>query len=680
MKYRLFSLLFLFQLLSLNAIGQERTDTLVGHALKDVVVEGQHMIRTETGMLVLPNSYQRKHSSNAIELLYNSFIPGVNVDVISGNVTALGESSTLYINGQPCEMAELMMVRPKDILKIEYYDIPNGKYSKGRTSINFIVKRYNYGGYAMMKLQQYVGYNHGVYDIASSMNFKNNTFSVLAGADYKKVSGNETSLDENFLFNPAINRLKIQEESYKTNSQYCQLKYQRFDTHNYLVTKLTLINKDVPYTTIYGRSELNDVLTSTFSSDVKQRNLSPKLDINGEYKYKNKSLNYGLHFTYSHNDYSRQYSESDYQNKVNEKENAYSFSAACIYNDIIGKGNFTAELFHYHNIWDSHYHSDSNLWQHLWKGETLVFASYNKNISKKLILTSRVGIDWVQYSLHNSKYFSQLTPRVNMRLQMMIPKGSLLYSVNYVNSTYGMEVVNNANIAVDQYISIKGNPNLKKSHDINSYVYYTQQFGKKLSLSAVLQYNYAHNFMTVDYSIDESKMQKSFRNDCNTNLLSEVVGLSYMLSTNMSIGGNINHSYSWMNSNTHVHTNNFTGNINMAYYWRNFSVQPVITFAKRILDFTNMTESEIPVDYSANFSYSNKNLFLSCMVSAPFSKRHVKTKMESIPYSQYANVYDKTKSQYCNISIVYSFDFGHKVKVDNSEINKSINSSLLKVN
>lgn len=33
MKYRLFSLLFLFQLLSLNAIGQESTDTLVGHSL-----------------------------------------------------------------------------------------------------------------------------------------------------------------------------------------------------------------------------------------------------------------------------------------------------------------------------------------------------------------------------------------------------------------------------------------------------------------------------------------------------------------------------------------------------------------------------------------------------------------------------------------------------------------------
>ena len=110
-----FSLLFLFQLLTLNAIGQESTDTLVGHALKEVVVDAQHMIRTETGMLVLPNSNQRKHSSNAIELLYNSFIPGVNVDVMSGNVSALGESSTLYINGQPCEMSELMMVRPKEI-------------------------------------------------------------------------------------------------------------------------------------------------------------------------------------------------------------------------------------------------------------------------------------------------------------------------------------------------------------------------------------------------------------------------------------------------------------------------------------------------------------------------------------------------------------------------------------
>ena len=670
--------LFLFH--SINAFSQEVIDTLKGEDLKELVVEGEHMIRTDSCMLVLPTSNQRKHSSNALELLYNSFIPGVQVDFPTGNVTALGQQSTLYVNGQPCEVSELMMLRPKDIIKIEYHDVPNGKYSKDRTAINFVVRRYNYGGYAMLKLQQFVGYNHGVYDIASSINSKKNTFTILAGADYLKLSGNKSSLEDCFQFEPILNRFQTQEESYKNNNQYCQLKYQRYDPTNYLIAKLTLINKDTPYRNIHGSSVVDNGINTTFSSDVAQQNLSPKLDITGEYKYKQRSLNYGLHFTYSHNDYLRQYAEADYANNVKEKEDAYSFSAACIYNDILAKGNFTAELFHYHNIWNSHYLSDNRLWQHLWKGETLLFTSYNKSLSKKLMLTSRIGVDWVQYSLHNSKSFSQLSPRVNLRLQWMIPKGSLLYSVNYVNSTYGMDVVNNAIVSVDRYISVKGNPNLNKSHDIISYVFFTRQLGKKLSFSAVSQYNYCHNFLTVDYAKDGNKILKSFRNDANTHLMSEFIGLSYMLSNNISMEGNLNYMHSWMDGTTDIHTNTFTGNINMAYYWRNFSVQPTITFGKRILDFTTMTETEIPIDYAARFSYSYKTLYLSCMISYPFSKRHVKTKMETIPYSQYSNVIDKTQSQYANISLVYTFDFGHKIKTDDSDVNKSINSSLLKIN
>ena len=243
-----------------------------------------------------------------------------------------------------------------------------------------------------------------------------------------------------------------------------------------------------------------------------------------------------------------------------------------------------------------------------------------------------------------------------------------------------MSVYNNdAEVAIDRYLSVKGNPDLHKSYDFVTYLYYMQQFSKKWTLSAISQYNFSHNYVTTDYTRRGERIIRSFSNDGDTHHFSEIVGLSFRLSPKASIGGDIRYAHFWLDGRESIHTNNLTGNLNAAYYWREFSIQPTVTFRQKTLDFATMTIAEIPVNYSMKLSYSHKNLYLAALVSSPFTKRRTKNTMGAMSYSQFSDMFDRTQSQYFNLSLTYTFDFGRKTKQVESNIDKSGNSSLLRI-
>ena len=674
-------LALVFIISHLMCIAQTQEDTIHNEqALKEVIITRQNMKRMDNYVLIYPDNKQKKHSVNAIELLSNCFIPGINVDTQNGSIEALGAKSSIYMNGQPCETKDLLMLRPKDIEKIEYYDVPSGKYSNDRTAINFVVKQYRYGGYILAKAQQMIGYTHGDYDLSSTINHGKNTFSAFTGINYSKISDSESLSEEKFQFNTSLTRNQYNHSEKKGNDKYLQLRYQNRGKQNYIVTKLSLFCNNTPYTRIFGLSKIDTEDENEHFSEITQKNISPKFDVNGEYNWGQQSINYGAHFCFNRNNYSRFYRETSYINNIDEKEDAYSFSATCIYSTRIFKGAFTAELYHFHNIWNSIYSTNTDLHQHLWKGESLAFISYNRGITKKLNITSRLGIDWLQYSLHNSYRLSQVTPRINMKLQYKIKNGNIILSGNYVNSNYGTDIINNAEVEVDRYLSIKGNPNLKKSFDLVTYLYYMQQFNDKFTLSAISQYNLSHNYVTADYTFNQERIIRSFRNDGNTHLFSEILGLSYRFSSNASIGGDLRYAHSYLNGKTKIHVNNLTGNINAAFFLHEFSLQPSLNFAQQTLDFARLTIYKVPINYSLRCSYSHKNLFVSATISSPFTKRKIKTEIQTIPYSQFCEIYNHEQSKYCNITLAYTFDFGKKTKKINEELNNDTNSSLLKVN
>ena len=645
--------------------------------LQEIVVLAPNMERTNNYILIRPTSNQRKHSINAFELLQSSSIPGVDIDVQNGIVNAMGAHAALYINGQECDARDLLMLRPKDIEKIEYHDIPTGKYAKDRVAVNFVLKQYRYGGYVWAEASQYTGYNKGIYDASASISHGQDTYSLFTGLEYSQVRHDDEETKELFDFSTPLSRQKISQASSKLDDKYLQLRYQHQSPKNYIITKISLLDNNMPYKQTSGN--VFSTTSNRFDSRISQKGLSPKLDFNGEVKFDaRQSLDYGLHFTFDRNKYSHQYDEGTYSNSIDESENVYSFKAACIYTLSLKNSTFTGELFHYHNIWSSNYSGESVLWQHLWKGESLGFLSYNQQLGSKINLQARLGIDWLRYSLHGVTDFEQVTPRINLSLQYQIPRGNLLYSFNYVNPNYGMDVINRARVDEDNYISLEGNPDLKKGSDIITYLYYSQQFSK-FSVSAFSEYDFSHHYVTDNYTIENEHLLQSFINDGNTHQVSNIFGLSYGITSRINASGDLRYTYSFLDGDENLHNSNLSGNVNMQFYWKDLSIKPSLNLGQKTLDFRTMTLEKIPVNYSLNLSYAHKNLYLSAYINSPFTDRHIKQRISTRAYSLYRDLYSKTTSQYCCVSLPYTLDFGRKTKKIETDIDRDNNSSLLQI-
>ena len=55
-----------------------------------------------------------------------------------------------------------------DIDKVEYYDVPSGKYMNDVAAVNFITKKYKTGGYVSVNAEQRIGYLNGDYNVVAN--------------------------------------------------------------------------------------------------------------------------------------------------------------------------------------------------------------------------------------------------------------------------------------------------------------------------------------------------------------------------------------------------------------------------------------------------------------------------------------------------------------------------------
>ena len=109
----------------LSTIWLESDDVL----LSEVTVSGSSIIYKRDRTLIIPDMQQRKHAYSGYDLLYNLMIPGIDVDTRKGTVSNERGAVTVYINGVRADMREVQNLRPKDIEKVEYYDMPSGVYT-----------------------------------------------------------------------------------------------------------------------------------------------------------------------------------------------------------------------------------------------------------------------------------------------------------------------------------------------------------------------------------------------------------------------------------------------------------------------------------------------------------------------------------------------------------------------
>lgn len=651
--------------------------------LDEVVVKASSFVRQKDRVLIIPTEQQVKHASTGYDLLYNLMIPGMSVNTQKGSVNTLLGEATLYINGQKADYKEIRALRPKDIEKIEYFEMPTGKYAGDKASVNYILKKKNTGGYVALDGMQTIGYLGGDYNANLKVMHKNTSYTLFAGHSMEHNGGIRTDKKEAFYFpKQEISRTThVDDAELNKNKQYAQLNINNSNDKRTLAGKISFVHQSMPdnYSKSvieYDSTPVNDINAKT---ETTQTALMPSLNLYGSFKLgQTQFLNVDLTATYTNNEYIRKYTERNYFSHAKVDESLYNIAFSTDYNIQLKHNNsFGLNFSHLHSISSATYKEDFNEWSHLWTTETLLMGQYNQSIGK-IYMGLQFGGDLLQYCLHGNEAKRYLSPHANILLNYQInSENSILYGLNTGNSNPPMEWINNVNQELDSLSVKRGNPHLEKTNYYNSYLVYNHQTGK-INLQVAGLYFGAINSVFSDYYTENDKLVNTFRTGGNFHQLKGSLAVTYKIIPSLHIKLLGFYRYNEITGKVKQHRNEWGGSMDINYYWKDFAFNIHGKSTGKTLD-NYPAFIDTPANYGAFVRWNHKNWMAEAGTDNTFSK-HNRTKMymDMGVYRFHNSSYSETYQKTGYIKVAYTFDFGKNTSKEQRNINTTINSAILK--
>lgn len=651
--------------------------------LDEVVVKASSFVRQKDRVLIIPTEQQVKHASTGYDLLYNLMIPGMSVNTQKGSVNTLLGEATLYINGQKADNKEIHALRPKDIEKIEYFEMPTGKYAGDKASVNYILKKKNTGGYVALDGMQTIGYLGGDYSANLKVMHKSTSYTLFAGHSMEHNGGIRTDKKEVFYFpEQEISRTThVDDAELNKNKQYAQLNINNNNDKRTLAGKISFVHQSMPdnYSKSvieYDNTPVNDISAKT---ETTQTALMPSLNLYGSFKLgQTQFLNVDLTATYTNNEYIRKYTERNYFSHTKVDESLYNITFSTDYNIQLKHNNsFGLNFSHLHSISSATYKEDFNEWSHLWTTETLLMGQYNQSIGK-IYMSLQFGGDLLQYCLHGNEAKRYLSPHANILLNYQInSENSILYGLNTGNSNPPMEWINNVNQELDSLSVKRGNPHLEKTNYYNSYLVYNHQTGK-INLQVAGLYFGAINSVFSDYYIENDKLVNTFRTGGNFHQSKGSLAVTYKIIPSLHIKLLGFYRYNEITGKVKQHRNEWGGSMDINYYWKDFAFNIHGKSTGKTLD-NYPAFVDTPATYGAFVRWNHKNWMAEAGTDNTFSK-HNRTKMymDMGVYRFHNSSYSETYQKTGYIKVAYTFDFGKNTSKEQRNINTTINSAILK--
>ncbi|MDE5608389.1 MAG: outer membrane beta-barrel family protein [Muribaculaceae bacterium] len=199
----------------------EATDSIKMQELDEVIVEAANQRTSSNLSTYIPMTRQKNASSDAISLLSQMAIPQIEVDPISKAVkTASGQDVSIFIDFLPATAQDLQGMRTQDVKKVEYYLHPTDpRFQGARYAINFVMHKYEWGGYTKLTADKWFGVNRTEGEFYSKMAYKSMTFDLYADEIYLTDRHGGIESTETFRFNDLMgNGSQTVERTSATNS------------------------------------------------------------------------------------------------------------------------------------------------------------------------------------------------------------------------------------------------------------------------------------------------------------------------------------------------------------------------------------------------------------------------------------------------------------------------------
>lgn len=645
--------------------------------INEIYVVGSNTVRLADRTIIQPLSEHKKHSQNGYDLLYNMMIPGLNIDKSTGKISNYGCNVTLFIDGIEADFREVRNLSPHEIKKVEYIDVPNGKYIGEEIVINFVT--FKSGGYLSFDGANKMGYLNYDYNFATKLVKEGTNYNVFAGLSAQEHDKNNNYSNEIFYF-PDYNLHRQKEsknEETRKNDQYFQFAASSNNKRRILKAKLILEHSALKNKTnsLLNYSEHYNILDS--SQTIIEKDASKiSLNLNSEFKISSKqNIKMTLNNSYTTNEYLRTYEENSNTTLMDTKENLYELSANINYIIQLKKRSSIAfQLHHFHKVSSVTYAGEKRLWQHLWTGESILLALYKQQIGNSTTLTFRPGVSSLQYKLHGENRITQFSPRLNFVINHNISKkqyAQIRFAL--ANSFPNIQMLNNAEQEIDFVQTRRGNPNLKNTSLYATTGVYAINFNK-FSMQAVSMYFYYKNYILESYTIENNKLIRGYSSDANLHHLYASLSTTWKPIKNFhfNVSGEYNNIYCTSNIEALV----IKAQLN--YYIKDFKFCLYANSSSK--GWNNNTIVKTPATYGLNGSWNRDNWNLEIGTDNPFLKKRIWKQNLNTELYKWSNNYSNRIYNFTGyIKFKYTFNFRKRIKHETIDKKSTINSAILKM-
>lgn len=652
-------------------------------ALNDVVVRGSSIIRKDTHLQIIPDKQIYKHTSNGYELLYDLMIPNLQIDRQKGTVRTIGGSVTLYIDGRRVEYHEVKNLKSKDILKIEYYDVPTGKYAGDYASINIITRPMTSGGYISVDGTQQLAYQEGDYNLAAKYVSGSTSFSVFGGYNGYRYNADKTEKNEYFHFggNEISRSYSSTDGVNKQNQEYVQLNILTKKKKYMLSEKLSLVRKECPIDQTDGVLFVNKAQTRTGQSSTNiSSSLMPRLSLYGNFDITDKQyVELSLAGTYSRNKYSNMYQDDELNTSTKTTEDYYSADFYGKYG-IILPHNISLS-FHFGSVYMntmSQYVGTYESWQHQWSSQNYVFVEYVQQFNKWR-LRIKPGASALYYHTKDADAVSHYIPQLQSTIFWQPTKNQqVALDVLYSNSYPTSSSLNTAEQIIDNLRIKRGNENLRPMDFFQGAVNYNVQIGSRINIASISNFSYQYHQYVEKYFEENGKLINTIDDHNYSRSMVELLSLSWKATDNLrlKIDGVYNHTDVWGKFRTSF--NSWRAYMNANYYCKDFAFRLWANTKGKEMMLPMIAVEKIPVNYGGSVNWNHKEWSIELGTVSPFHKNNEFIETLNVPvYNSQEHIISSTNRKFY-IQAAYTFNFGKKTQKDWKNIDMNVNSAILK--
>lgn len=652
-------------------------------ALKDVVVRGSSITRKDTHLQIIPDKQIYKHTNNGYDLLYDLMIPNLQIDRQKGAVTTIGGTVTLYIDGRKVEYREVKGLKSKDILKVEYYDVPTGKYAGDYASINIITRPMTTGGYISVDGTQQLAYQEGDYNLAAKVAHGSTSFTILGGYNRLHYDADKIEREEFFHFdNNEISRSYSSYEGVnKQNQEYVQLNILTKKKKYMLSEKLSLVRKECPIDQTDGVLFVNKVQTRTGQSSTNiSSSLMPRLSLYGNFDITDKQyVELSLAGTYSRNKYSNMYQDDELNTSTKTTEDYYSADFYGKYG-IILPHNISLS-FHFGSVYMntmSQYVGTYESWQHQWSSQNYVFVEYVQQFNKWR-LRIKPGASALYYHTKDADAVSHYIPQLQSTIFWQPTKNQqVALDVLYSNSYPTSSSLNTAEQIIDNLRIKRGNENLRPMDFFQGAVNYNVQIGSRINIASISNFSYQYHQYVEKYFEENGKLINTIDDHNYSRSMVELLSLSWKATDNLrlKIDGVYNHTDVWGKFRTSF--NSWRAYMNANYYCKDFAFRLWANTKGKEMMLPMIAVEKIPVNYGGSVNWNHKEWSIELGTVSPFHKNNEFIETLNVPvYNSQEHIISSTNRKFY-IQAAYTFNFGKKTQKDWKNIDMNVNSAILK--